>query len=160
MRNGMNAKVIWWSDMPASKTPEVILSILYEQIWSIRVELVSVTLVGTVMCWSKDELNITSTNDRSLLSHDNKFIFTSPPMTVLSKLGILFNRSSISEVNRVRILWYGGWYTAIISCFRSEVLAILYGQTQCFLMIHYLFLLCSNLNFFFRKTDTPPQFLH
>ena len=49
-RNGMNTKVIWSSEMPASKTPETILSILLDQIWSIRVAVFYVTPVATVMC--------------------------------------------------------------------------------------------------------------
>ena len=37
MRNGMNAKVIWRSEMPASKTTQTILSILFDPILSIKV---------------------------------------------------------------------------------------------------------------------------
>ena len=76
-----------------------------------------VTLVGTAMCWSKEELNITSTNARSLLSGDINFIFITPPMTVVSKIGILFNISSISEVNRMRLLLLLVFVRGIVPCY-------------------------------------------
>ena len=147
IRNRMKAKMIWWSEIPASKTSENILTILFYKIWSIRVTVFSGNLVGTVVSWSKEDLNITSTNARSLLSGHSKLIFISPQMTVVSKFEILFNKSSVSEVNRVTLLWYGGRYTEIIFTF-LERNAYGFIWTNSMLADDTLFLLCGNLSFF------------
>ena len=60
--------------------PKFIPSILFDRIWSLRVAVFSVTLAGTVMCWSKEELNIASTKAHSPISGDSILLFISPPM--------------------------------------------------------------------------------
>ena len=125
--------------------------LVLDHTWSIGVAVYSVIHVGAVMWWSTEELDIMSTKAPSLLWGISKFIFNSPPMTIVSLFEIFVGRTSIFEVNRVSLLGWGRGYNAVVFFCNLIWTSPTFSDRLSIICFCYRVL-------FFRKTESKPLY--